>query len=770
MTATWTDMATRRTYQPVYIVDIVGLSLSDAPIDLGTLQPIPIISAITDLEYGNDAVLPATVPSSSITIAIDRRALAPIPEYPADIFTRLQTTPLLGQPVSVYLAHVDMANTYSSGYVGPRLIFKGTVDSVDSVTEDLVVIYCRNDVVLDELAARRARAIFPDLPDVSQDAIIPLIAGRTGWDREYMNERFGAFTSGDGESWRLAFSRYATPAPIVYYGSDDLGGKVCASTGEITSTAVNEQGLFAKFDEQRQAFRLHIEPTDFYDDAVIAPTDIRGSFGVDLGDPSYWCLAYCFNAPLSVTQADGWTSPENAFTDDLEKYAEYTGGTVEQLRGGGAGFIELPVGTGSVISPADDGDHRVCAVIELSHAHTVRIGIGDAYNFDFSLSAGFHLVTTAAFTSTEAAWITGSYGDSSGEYINISVQNPTAGHSIKVRYFGLSYMAAVKANHLFTRNAWSESGSAADDRWHEPAKFFYSGLGGESTETTPNDSAIREFIIQGSRFSVTPFVAGDMTTGSSTLGSFDDLESDLEGAVSRYPICVVSTQEGETLRGALERTCGDLFIWLRRFPGWGSSKIGAAVRKVTPGSTGSARLYAHMVETGAIQFGSTPDELVRNAVYVNFGYDYVTGAFREKVWIDGAGYGTQLADHSEDTTREAEADASQAIFGRRVLTIDAYSINSPAVAEEVLIRTFDSLRHNKARVTIPVTWDFWAATMPGYLFDTDAELDTVMPLPILADTVQSWNNTRWMITRVRPAYYGLAEIEAIQAHPVGALP
>lgn len=788
MTTTFTDVVQRKAVRPAFFLELGdfdgsglpnpnGLVLSDYSHALGTTRSfLPLVLAWDVVEWGADPWLPAVVPEGQLKIGLSRGTLAALPNYPGDLFQYLQTRAIVGMRVRLYFALSDMANTYSGGVYsgGPRLLFQGRVLDVDDITDAGLSIFCTHDQEIDLDAAIPVARFDHEVPDVSKADIVPLITGRVGWDWQYWIENHGSFTSGAADMVRFVVSDYATPCVIW----DVPERRVRASVGEINGTAVNNGGLWCKFDEQRHSFRVDIG--DFIAEGILDLQEITpGTFGVPSNTTDDWVLAFCFNAPQNaLDEAGDWTHPERAFTANLHEYAEFDFVDIpgqsdnHPLYGNGL-FIEMPIGSGAVITPTQGGDARLVALIELTHAETVRIKLDLAsteVHSDLSLAAGRHVITLDLDDTYSAVIDDAAFGSFTHQ-LALSIPSPTAGHKLRVYSFGVYFETQIKMKHLFARDAYSFD--ATSDNWHEPTKFFYSGLAGNSTETAPNDSAIREFLLAGTARAKDPLVSGDFQSGTGVVGSFDDLETDLETARNPYTICCVSTEAHESVRSALTHVSENLFIWIRKGIGWNTAKYGAAMRKIDAPSSGSVFLYAHQIQEGSLAFSAIPGDLVRNAVYYDFGHDYISGDYRERVFIDGDRSLTSTfvgPEFGTDTTREAIAADSQDLYGYRPVNIQSSSVNSPAVAQEICNRIFDALNGKRIQITFRATLDFLDLVQPGYTFTADVGLDTIMPLPISQDVVTSWQNTLWTITRIHMTPYDLATITAVQAHATSGLP
>jgi hypothetical protein len=200
---------------------------------------------------------------------------------------------------------------------------------------------------------------------------------------------------------------------------------------------------------------------------------------------------------------------------------------------------------------------------------------------------------------------------------------------------------------------------------------------------------------------------------------------------------------------------------------WKSTRTGkymARMKGTDPTANGRV-LRTRNIAADGLTAMYTPRSDVYNAIYVDFNYSHALGQYLDACYADNTTIESYAYDRQPDNTIEAQAEASQDLYGRRELRVRAPHIKDIASAWDTVVRRMDLLSVQRVKIVVSIA-DNWAYDIePCEVFTTDSSLDDIMRYPgfVTAGTEDepSWDGRKWWVTKIQVRPYQPTIIEAI---------
>lgn len=664
----------------------------------------------------------------------------------------LTAFPIIGGTLTLY--HAWKTSNLTSSLLS-RQVFVGRVYLVDDISATGVTIRARSEVYADIRATGILRAAaYPSALKDDEGSTIPFIAGRTGFVEALFTADRGSVTGGSrtigytvgGQNMRTrAYLVDVDPASPY---ADALGFLV--NKGTVKSDSSSAAEMIAKHssfrnmvmsvpvtqDETAGAGTVYWEPDtngDYLATVYYVPQPNESQIDITSFKPSTWA---------------------DAFDLSLDTYAEVNNALDASLITEDCPIVFPPLG-----ASYSDHSQTLATVFALVYVETgsgdtqtTRIGVkyntsGDDYTDDATVQNGYNFITHTIgnpevnSTTRDSGWCRS--GLVEGIYVGRYLSTSPGTALMRVLLFGV-YTSIAMDKRVMSRPIRSAEDITVGTPGNagEVPTYYYQGTGITDVSTNAHH-VLRDSIIElAGRGGLTLTGANFDQTGGNL--SFDGFVTD-----QACKLAIVEDRDS-TLTSIIDRVCESLFcqVWLSPKDG----KWHMRAKETDPDSDGVV-LYDHnLLAPLSVELDA---DRVFNAIRYNYGYAAADGRYMNEVFIDGTDGGSRMADGTQDTTREAEADVSQDRYGRRDLVVNTKYVNDPDTAENVLLRMFDVLSVARLGLRATVDMDFAHQLEPGYVFTTDASLDDHMRCPLFAyaspggtERDQSWSGLKWWVTRV----------------------
>lgn len=803
-------MTTLVTITAVYDGGSRNIYLADTTMTVGGVQYLGAILYLADIYHGQvdlhrDAYKQSDI---SLDIAAVRQIGQDDPTH--NVLDILNAYSLVGGSINIDVAFNEAGFATSAR-------FRGTIYAIEYAARDLVRVRARNEIVTEQIATKKAvRWLYPATPQTSFNQIVPVLGGSIGFDWNDWMIRRGTSTQTGFSDWAyLCAPTHAAKVPLINgsYLYDTFGKPtVKCGIGKIdnAATTYGMRNVIIRYNDQDHrpctsdaAATGHLatgEMTEATGQCTIPIADGTEGGGVGQYDAllrGFWCPPPDVEHVNASTQAD-WdrfdtdeagqnipTTWREAFDGNLETYARApTSGAY--LKSKGNQWLTLEYGAmfdGYDYQPSDGNIIYLIALVYTSAAEDVRIGLSYNNNTVFYYGDtsvnGYRLLKMlfANDTAGNNAYIALMDGEGSGplqmvhdaDGIYIGRPTPTPSITLKVYAFGVSMQFPPHAISFLTPKTRRVAGGGRPEIINrEMPNFYYSGYASDGAGADPNFATVlMNVMIECTADQPSPITSGAFQSGVSTFGSWALLKTELSDDAAaaetlsvNFTASIIEDTES-TLAQILDRACEAAYIHV-----WRSSLNGlwkARMKGPNPDSNGKILRAQHVVmDSLSVEFQDIDE--IRNAIYLDYGWDPWTGKYLYQVYIDNESLKSRNARGGRDTTREGYAQTSQDIYGRRELRLQTKYIRDPSAAWSTVLRRFDLLY--KQRLRLKFRTNMWAYDLESmYVFTTDATIDEIMRYPGFvsagSESEPSWAGRKWQVTRCVESQDGFIDVEAI---------
>jgi hypothetical protein len=674
-------------------------------------------------------------------------------------------------------------------------MFKGVIRNVAPFSRDIM----RIDLVGEDATAIRpmlrvSDATYPDRRQYDENAIVPILAGATGWDASVLLRDMGNTVAGLSTStaWRYFVpTRGMSTGRVVDIkgATSGLGGydiRVNSVPGitQPSGTAGPLNGLLWPDDTRVPLEIVEASPAIGFD-LVNIPGELAANYplsanptaGPPLGGPQDGQIRVRrYHSPQEVDDptAAAWANFSNALDrTDYSTYAQATAGNWGAWFQSAGRFMRYPARPYLAIRAGDGGDNRQVALVwGWSNTNTnllweLRIKVMGQIpmvtrTVDLRAQAPGWAIISVSIPDNELGGIAGADdfisfmgatianrrwwgentdpGDTNIDHIAVRAPNAatTAAFAPRIATLGLSFESLVEPGPLssLTKGGYLRGVEMRGDQMR-PAEVIHS----QSTQSVAAGDAIIELMINATLDAKTPLLSGDFNAGSG-VGSWVDLKTAMNNSiagatgsvVTSWLIALVETRDLK-LEEILSKAMNNMFCDIWYSPRQG--KYQAQIFQANQASHGATLYYDDLAGDRIEVVGGMSADNVWTAIYV----ECWDGS--RSVSIDNSTRGSRQFDGTAQVSREAEADAVQAIYGRRVKTISLEYVRDPAAAWDVCTRMWALLRDVRpiCRFAVDPAWGI--EREQSEVFETDASLDAVMPIPVRG--ASSWDGEAWQI-------------------------
>ncbi len=797
MSATFSDVAARAFRRPVWFAQLtlnsgaatVTVRLSDEALRIGTGQYIDGVESWDTMFHPVASLLAPGYHRTSVRIQIRNVHLLD-QDLDHTVLDMLNAYYLVGGSVTIFEADehtLSVGAPLGSTMYATR--FTGRIyDIPPGATREGFTILAMPEFWADNepvvtLSPRR----YPALSKMPGVAVVPFVGGFVGTKAEHWFNRTHAIATDEYFDW---FNISGGASPAYIQGYDDDGIRVRVSSGSVSDTLHAAAILYATHptdpdnpyrvydpngggygtvDETAGTVSVDYVPANFYTTGSPATDEeyiASARFAVPVEDPLL----------MDSTTKSSWTNWRNALDrSDLTTYATTT--STAKFATAGQHYYGRMVDPDLEYVPVDGyTSHGIAAIVRVTDHDAddvdVRIGyVADGSNVayaDTTITAGdedWQVIKVQDAGSGANYFMHDDFGASGADYIYVEKRD--AAGTIDMALFGVRYFIASR-RQLFL----GPVDQSADDK--RAMSMYFTGYGTREIGTPANESAdadevLKRMLVDGTADDDTPIASGDIDQ-TSGYGGLTAWQTDLDTSVSSststgvvvWKMAIAEKDPDAKLEDMVARFCESTYshIWYSA-----SASLWRAIPIETGADVSGVVLYDYQIPDNGITWGMTPLDDMVNAVYVEYDLDPASGRYLRSVWVDNGTVQSFNHTGARDTTREALADTSQELYGRRKSIYRLPYVNNNGCAWDVCVRRFDMLHTQRLTIQVSASMGFGDAIESGYVFTTDASLDNIMRYPGFvsagSESEPSWSGRKWRVTRITERPYQPFVVEAI---------